>query len=693
MDYQQYYSLQQLASLYNIKTKYTAAGGACRETEPHNLLAILHALGVKIESPHDLKEALHHRKQELWRRCCEPVVAVCQGSPGFIELRLPAGTAGCVELACHLENGELHRWNCGLDQFAAQATKVDGVNYITRFIPIPKALPAGYHRCTLNLPHSTHQLLLIVTPPKAYFPLEMKAKRSWGTFMPLYALRSEDNWGAGDFGDLENILKWTGDLGGSFVGTLPLLASFLNEPFEPSPYSPASRLFWNEFYLNINRVAELKHCPSALDLLNSRAFNKRLAELRASRLVDYRHIMSLKRNLLELLSECLANSDSSRHDELCRWTEANPEVKRYARFRAAMEKRNAPWQQWPDSMRSGKLREEDCDPKAERYHLYVQWLAHNQLQSAAAQANKEWPGLYLDLPLGVHPAGYDVWSRQNLFVLNASCGAPPDLLNSGGQNWDFPPLHPEQIRQQHYDYFIDVLRHHMKQAHILRIDHVMGFHRLFWIPAGQTAKNGVYVGYNAKEFYAILTLESNRQKTVLVGEDLGLVPDTVRKDMKKKKILRMFVLPFELKRSGRQLKPNQAPAGSLACLNTHDMQPFAAFWRGSKAADRTALIRYFHNRKQIGARRKNIKGALTCCLNYLSSGPAKIMLVNLEDLWLEKSPQNVPGTTGGYPNWRRKFRKSVEEFTVSPRVKRMLLKVNNLRKGIKPTALFRYKEE
>ncbi|WP_027366148.1 4-alpha-glucanotransferase [Desulfotruncus alcoholivorax] len=680
MDQNQYSNLQKLASLHNIQTKYTTAGGTCREIEPQNLIAILQALGVKIESPNDIPEALHHKKQEIWQRCCEPVVATYQGTPGFIELRLPAGTTCDLELTFHLENGELRRWNCGLDQLTAQVTEVDGLKYVTRSIPLPEELPVGYHHCKFDLPDGSHQILIIVAPPQAYFPLALEAKRSWGTFMPLYALRSEHNWGAGDFGDLEKILQWTADLGGSFAGTLPLLASFLSEPFEPSPYAPASRLFWNEFYLDMSRVPELKHCSAALDLVNSRAFRDSLAELRAVSLVHYRRVMSLKRNILELLLEYLESSGSSRHDELRRWVEANPEVKRYARFRAVMEKRNTPWQQWPDHMRNGRLRAVDCDPKAEQYHLYVQWLAHSQLQAVASQASKEWPGLYLDLPLGVHPAGYDVWSRQSLFALNASCGAPPDLLNAEGQNWNFPPLHPEHIRQQHYGYFIDVLRHHMKQAGVLRIDHVMGFHRLFWIPTGQTAENGVYVGYKAKEFYAILNLESNRQKTVLVGEDLGMVPAGVREEMEDRKILRMYVLPFELKRRAGRVLPNQAPAGSLACLNTHDMQPFASFWRSNKAADRAALIKNIHCRKRNGAGKKSIKAAISCCLNYLAAGPAKMMLINLEDLWLEKSPQNIPGTTGEYPNWRRKSRKSVEEFTVSNRINSLLLKINELRK-------------
>ncbi len=523
----------------------------------------------------------------------------------------------------------------------------------------------------------------------------------WGVFLPLYALRTDRSCGVGDFSDLEALTTWVAEMGGQVVATLPLLATFLDDFFEPSPYLPASRLLWNEFYLDIDKVPELRKCPSAQALLESSSFQKEIKALRRSSLVDYRCQMRLKRRVLEELCRCLFAEPSNRLEAFHHFTEAYPVVEDYARFRATCEKQQCSWQSWPQTLREGVLREGDYNEENRRYHLYVQWLAHQQIEGISKQAKKKGLQLYLDLPLGVHPGGYDVWRQREAFIPATSAGAPPDTVFTKGQNWEFPPLHSERIREQGYRYTIACLRHHLQHASILRIDHVMGLHRLFCIPNGMEASQGVYMRYRAEELYAILALESHRNKTIVVGEDLGTVPAYVRPTMERHGLPRMYVVQYALATNPRKGLP-PIPPDSVASLNTHDIPPFAAFWQGLDIEQRLKaglLSRADARREKKGRRvvkeamahflqdkgwlRESVVDAYTAleaCLAFLGASQAHLAIVNLEDLWLETQPQNVPSTKIEYPNWQRKACYSLKEFCQIPQVLDTLRTMNKLRK-------------
>ncbi|TYO94718.1 4-alpha-glucanotransferase [Desulfallas thermosapovorans] len=675
-----YDTLSQLARLYGLQTVYHEAGGQRRQASQQALLAALQALGAPVAGLSDVPGALRQGRLKKWQQCCEPVTVAWEDRFCYIELRLPAyHSSQRAQCRLELEQGDTREWTCDLALLPpVNAATLEGITYQIKHLPLPGKLPPGYHQCVISVPGLSCRTLLVSAPRHVYLPPGEAGKRVWGVFLPLYALRSEHSWAAGDFGDLEHLLHWTQSLGGGLVGTLPLLAAFLDQPFSPSPYSPASRLFWNEFFLNITAVPELKICPEARELLNAPDFQSEIAALRRAPLVDYRRGMAVKRRILELLAQCCARTPV-REEALQSWVIKHPAVRDYARFRAAMEKQQATWQKWPERMRNGELQPGDYEPEAERYHTYVQWLAHEQLQALAGQANHRGPGLYLDLPLGVHRAGYDVWREGRAFARGAACGAPPDPLNTSGQNWEFPPLHPEGIREQGYRYYIASLRNHMRHAGILRLDHVMGLHRLFWIPAGMSARDGVYVKYRAEEFYAILALESHRMRTLLVGEDLGTVPAVVRTTMNRHKLYRMHILPFEIHRLPRR-GPHLPPARSLAALNTHDMPPFAAYWQRENRRRRTGLSHFLYRKGWIKAPTASDREVLLGCLKHLAASRARVLLVNLEDLWLEKAPQNIPGTTTEYPNWRRKAAPDMEEFTRMPRVLKALRVINGLRK-------------
>ncbi|HEX6986162.1 MAG TPA: 4-alpha-glucanotransferase, partial [Planctomycetaceae bacterium] len=500
--------------------------------------------------------------------------------------RKAAGGAECV---VRLEDGGERRWSFRLDDLPDDETaKVERVAYVRKRLVLPERVPHGYHRLTLELPTGRAETLLIAAPTRAFSPRGRGWERTWGVFLPLYSLRSERSWGAGDFADFERLIDWTAGLGGGLVGTLPLLAAFLDEPYEISPYSPVSRLFWNEFYVSVDDVPEVSASPAARALRESGEVAAELDALRSASLVDYRRLAALKRRVLEEAARAFFAGPSDRRADFERYVAQTPHLEDYAAFRAVGERLRTPWTEWPTPLRDGAIGASDCDEEARRYHLYVQWLADGQLKAVSEKARAAGHGLYLDLPLGVDARGYDVWREREAFAVGVAGGAPPDPGFPKGQNWGFVPLHPEGVRDAGYRYVRAYLRHQLRHAGVLRIDHMPSFHRVYWIPPGADAAGGVYVRYPADELYAVFSLESHRHRTLLVGEDLGTVPPEVPRAMARHNFHRMYVVEYEAKPAPDVALPDP-PAGSLACVNTHDMPPFASYVAGKDIGERVGL--------------------------------------------------------------------------------------------------------
>jgi 4-alpha-glucanotransferase len=344
------------------------------------------------------------------------------------------------------------------------------------------------------------------------------------------------------------------------------------------------------------------------------------------------------------------------------------------------------------------LQADDYDESRSNYHLFVQWQAHEQIGALGEKAKAGGPALYLDFPLGVNRDGYDVWREREVFALDASGGAPPDDFFTQGQNWGFPPLRPEGLQRQGYRYYIHCLRHHLRYAGMLRLDHVMGLHRFYWIPHGFAAAEGLYVRHPAEEFYAILSLESHRHQAQIVGENLGTVPPYVNQAMTKHKISGMDVSQF--RSIGDFHNGSEITPGAVASLNTHDTPTFSGFWNGrdiqdrlelgliseedapsyyqERAQRREALIGYLRARGWINDPTPEPDAVLRAWLFYLASSEASLVLVNLEDLWLEPSPQNVPGTWEERPNWQRKARFSLEQLRQMDSVTKTLQRIGEI---------------
>jgi 4-alpha-glucanotransferase len=701
-------SLHRLAEAWGVQTAYVDAISRRREASTESLLRVLQALGARVTRAGEARTALRERRQQLWRRGLEPVGVAWDGGPATIRLRLPARQAhGLLHGRLRLEDGTERSWSARLaDLPEVERVRMERVTFAAREVALPDDLPPGYHQLTLEAGGSAFESVILTAPRRAYVGSGPAGERAWGLFLPLYALQTQHSWGCGDFSDLEALLEWTGRLGGAVVGTLPLLAAFLDEPCEPSPYSPVSRLFWNELFVDVSRAPELAACHEARALMRSEEFVSELLHLRDAALVDYRRAMALKRRLLAALARSFFGCAGERSATFDDYLRGHPQVEDYAVFRAVQERRRAPWTDWPTPLRDGVVADGDFDPEVKQYHLYVQWLADEQMQRLAAKARSLGPGLYLDLPLGVHAHGYDVWRERQGFAGGVSGGAPPDVVFPRGQNWGFAPLHPEGIRNQGYRYVRAFVRRQMQLAGILRIDHMPSFHRVFWIPDGLEAKDGVFVNYPAEEMYAVFCLESRRHNTLLVGEDLGTVPPEVPQAMDHHGFQRMYVVQYEL-RPAPEPALAEPPAASVASVNTHDMPPFAAYWEGQdvdqrrdlgligndshrsevnqRAAMRQSLAALLRERGLLGEA-ATVGAALNGCLRFLAQSPAQLVLVSLEDLWLETQPQNVPSTWQEYPNWRHKARFTLDEMQRLPEARQLLAEVDRDRRGQAPAA-------
>ena len=518
---------------------------------------------------------------------------------------------------------------------------------------------------------------------------------SWGTFLPLYALRTKDDWGVGSFTDLADLYRWTTGLGGSTVGTLPLLAQFLDEPYEYSPYSPASRLFWNELYVDPAATPEFERSADARRLAGE-------ARRPGGRVVDYRKAYAAKRPVLEALARELfgERADGPRRRAFERYRDAQPHLDDYARFRAFGERTRKAWLEWPARQRGGRIASGDVDADAVRFHQYAQFVADEQVASIGKTAPGH--GLYLDLPLGVNGASYDTWRFRDAFAMGVSGGAPPDTFFTKGQTWGFPPLNPLRMFAGDLAYVRACVRHLARHAGVLRVDHVMGLHRLFWVPDGMDATEGVYVRYPADAMYAVLADEAHAAGTAVTGEDLGTVPRSVRAAMTRHGVLRSHVVELESQiRSGDPLPP--PPAASLASLNTHDLFPFAGFWTGADIDDRLGLglidraearclrtergrltrsmTRRLVDDRWLGTRRAvaEPQDAADAAHRHLAASRARMVIVNLEDLWGETVPQNRPGTSTERPNWRLRAARRFDTVRSDPAIVGRLEEIDRLR--------------
>ena len=569
---------------------------------------------------------------------------------------------------------------------------------------LPPRLPQGYHQLTLSQGAQRWQTRIIIAPGRCYHPPAIEqGEKLWGALVQLYTLRSDDNWGIGDFGDLALMLEQVAAQGGDFIGLNPLHALYPAQPEFASPYSPTSRRWLNVLYIDVNQVAAFQRSKAAQSWWKLAKTRKTLKAARTSDWVDYSAVAELKLTALRFAWQEY-QPHAAQDSDLQQFIADGAEHLRYqAAFDGILAERSQThpdpwgWEQWPEGWRNARLPDVQqwCGEHEDeiQFWSWLQWLAQQQF-AACCQRSQQLEmkvGLYRDLAVGVAQGSAETWQDPELYKLGASVGAPPDRLGPQGQNWALPPLDPHVMQARGYQPFIDLLRANMRDCGALRIDHVMALLRLWWIPYGETADKGAYVAYPVHDLLAILALESQRHRCMVIGEDLGTVPPEIVSMLRDSGVFSWKVLFFEQHADGSYRQPEAYPRQSIASASTHDLPTLMGFWQGEdlllghklglytadalqsldaqRDEQKQALLDALHSKETLRARHGKKASALsfTTPLNvgfhrYLADTQSALVGVQPEDWLGMTSPVNVPGTIDEYPNWRRKLSVTLENL-------------------------------
>ena len=624
-----------------------------------------------------------------------PSHVVREGEPVVLDVTLPAMSwPESLRWTLAREDGTTTEGTLALrDAAVVLADASSGTTFDTRRIALDVDAGLGVHALSLNVdPYARATVHLIVVPERAFAP----SGRSWGIAVQLYTVRSARNLGIGDFADLRAICALLGERGASYVGINPLHASFRSDPEAASPYSPSSRRWLNWLAIAVDEVPEAR-APMPARMLVDPLRRERAARLRAAELVDYTGVAALKD---ELLRACFAalEHDAERSAAFGAWCALQGEaLTRFAVFEALVVRFGRDVRAWPAAYRTPDQPDVALYAAAANdevgYGMYVQWLAAEQLEAVAADAASRGVALYRDLAVGVDANAADVWSNPTAYVADASVGAPPDVLNTLGQDWGLPPYHPHWLAHDGYAELAALLAANCRAAGALRIDHAFSLARLYWIPRGAGARTGTYVSYPIDDLRGIVALASLRERCVIVGEDLGTVPDGFRELMAATGILSYRILFFERRLDGTYDPPETYPALALATSGTHDLATLPAWLRGDditlrdrlglletavdterreRERDRALFLDALAAHGDLAPDARDDEAAIVVAANrYLAASPAAVVVAQIDDILGERAPVNVPGTSTQYPNWRRKLHLDVDALAADERLARL----------------------
>ncbi|TVS13388.1 MAG: 4-alpha-glucanotransferase [Wenzhouxiangella sp.] len=533
-----------------------------------------------------------------------------------------------------------------------------------------------------------------VSDAACYLPPGLgSGQKAWAISVQLYGLRSDRNWGIGDFGDLAELAVRAGQAGAAAVLLSPVHALFGARPAHCSPYSPSSRLFLNPLYINVSAVAELEYSATARRFIDQPDFQQRLAALRLASRVDYPAVAALKMPVLrmlfgEFMDRCAGRSNERFADFSAFREQAGQALEDFALFEALdrrlLSTHPGGWRCWPDCYRDrdpGALRDFRARyPNEVLFPMYLQWLASEQLGSAQDQALAAGMsiGLIADLALGSDPGGAEVWRDRELVALDAEIGAPPDAFAAEGQAWGLPPWRPQVLAERGFRPWRDLLDAAMSGVGGLRIDHVIGLERQFWVPRGLTGQDGAYLAYPRAQLLAILAECSRRQQCLVIGEDLGTVPEDFSQRLAEAAVLSTRVLRFERYPDGLFRRPQTYPELACVCAGTHDLptlaewlEPGAAAETGDahdkpSATDERQLLQAALVDAGTAPRTDSLEDRIDAVHRFLAATPCRLVMVQLEDILAEREPANRPGTGPEQPNWQRKYSLAVDALPTLP---------------------------
>jgi len=752
--------INELSELCGIMPEYRDIFGKKHVIPAETKVAILVAMKLKVDSIEEIIKEINERKYKSWKNFIEPVHVVSVNEQPLkipVYIPVPEGKDNKLSLSWRIEdeNGQKGAFMLpGEAMTISEQQWINGIHYIKIYISDTIQRDIGYYRINIECIHPENifsegqnilqkKSKLIITPDACYIPQELRNRKTWGLSVNLFSIRSERNWGIGDFTDLKRIINWVADLKGGLVGINPLHTIPNTKPFGISPYSPISRLYKNFIYLDIENVPEVLESGDVQTIIESVSFKKERNKLKKRKFIDYEQIALLKEEILRhafhLFYERHYTQDTPRGKDFKKYiTEEGTALESFATYMALSDQfgvrsskfNNPPespfskggkwgsidsslithhssllsWQQWPEEYHipSNNAVQEfrKTHEKEILFYKYIQWLIDRQLNEVAEEARGLGMvvGLYHDLAIGSVGGGSDAWNYRGV-IGEADVGAPPDDFSLNGQNWGFPPMIPERLRDAGYELFIQTIRKNMKYGGALRIDHALGLFRLFWIPYGMSPKDGSYVQYPSEDLLRIVALESVLNRTMVIAEDLGTVGENVREMLSKFQMLSYRLFYFERNYPDPSfLLPDKYPAMALCAVTTHDLPTLYGYWVKQDIKIRKRLNLYTDKKlwqQQIKEREKDralIISALKSqdilpdnypsepkmiprmttelcrsIYQYLARTPCKLLLVSLDDIIGTLNQQNMPGTIDSYPNWVQKTPLALEKMVLDER--------------------------
>ena len=698
--------LAQVAEDFGIEHQYWDIFGKQHEASEDVLKTILRSLGGDAGSDQSLEKAVQERQRRNSEQLIPPTLVVSQSKPSFT-ISLPVRSVPS-KISCLIVCEDGSRKEHGFNLPAAAQT---GDQFVRTEVSLDLELPLGYHRMTLQIENGpSGAARLIVAPDRAYLPEWLRAGRGAGIAVSLYGVRSDRNWGCGDCTDLERLIDWISGLGAGFVALNPLHAIANRQPYNTSPYLPNSIFYRNHIYLDVESIEDFAASTWAQRLIRSDRVQHALAGLREARYVEYEGVSRIKLEFLKILFLNFLIKEYRRDSERAREFQAYVEregdlLHKFAVHSALDEwihkthKDVWNWRSWPAAYQDPQSAETQAFEKSHwrsiLLHKYIQWQLERQFtrcQNYSKQRGLK-IGLYHDLALATDNFGSDLWAHRAFYATGCRVGSPPDDFSPKGQDWGFPPPNSMHHFEDGYQVFAESIRKASAQGGALRIDHVMRFFRLYWIPEGMETSEGTYVKDRYEDLIRILALESVRREFVVIGEDLGTVPDYVRETLSKFGILSYRLFFFERDRDKNFRRPDEYPRQALVSASTHDLPTLAGFWQNADIEERRKVgiignddsfrkaleERAGEKQKMLNLLRElrllpdwfpgDVRAVpeLTpelhnAIVGFLASTPSDLFVLNQEDLFKDTEQQNLPGTTAEHPNWRHKMKYKLEEL-------------------------------
>jgi 4-alpha-glucanotransferase len=704
--------LEQLVEYRGIESHYNDAWGRPTNIATATKTKLLSAMGYQVDEPNLLLNQVQENSNNAWLSVLNPVQVLRVEENLQIVVRLPIELV-TDEYIAHIntELGEIieHRF-VPIDCQLVNVAHIEDMEFQEYLIDIPITLPLGYHSLSLVIDDDElGSMRLIIAPSSCYKPKALlQGQKVWGISVQLYCLRSDNNWGVGDFSDLSFLVEKLAKQGAQFVGLNPIHALYPANPSACSPYGPSSRRWLNFIYIDVTALDGYQQA-STQAVVNDIDFQQKLQKARSTDLVDYELVTELKLNALEKVFAHQNSQYLSKNTKLNKIfktfvVEGGESLKTLAVYDAlqeslvAQQKPSSGWPVFPkelsDFYNPAVKTFSKKNAKRVKFFLWLQWQAALQLEQAnqVAEQNNMSIGLYRDLAVGVSEGSAEIWGNKELYCTKASIGAPPDILGPLGQNWGLPPMDPEKLYEQQYQPIIELFDANMRATGALRIDHVMALLRLWWVAKGDDAKEGGYVYYPVDDLLAILALESHRHQSLVIGEDLGTVPDEIRTKLAENGVYSYRVFFFEQADDGGFFSPAHYPEQSMSTLTTHDMPTLTGYWHcddlalgkklglyptdeilstlyTSRHENKQSILDTLHGHHsvndEVGRNGHNV--AMSKALNFgmqlhMAAGSSALLSLQLED-WLEMDkPVNIPGTFNEYPNWRRKLSRNLQDI-------------------------------